>query len=45
MEYSKGLIKEIGNIISYKLLLDQNNKSRGITFCKYDTNEEAKKSY
>ena len=44
MEYSKGLIKEMGNIISYKLLLDQNNKSRGIAFCKYDTNEEAKKA-
>ena len=38
------MCSEYGRIISYKLLLDQNNKSRGIAFCRYDTNEEAKKA-
>lgn len=32
---------EYGRIISYKLLLDANSQSRGIAFCRYDTNEEA----
>ena len=35
------MCKEYGRIISYKLLLDANNQSRGIAFCRYDTNEEA----
>lgn len=35
------ICKEYGRIISYKLLLDANNQSRGIAFCRYDTNEEA----
>lgn len=35
------LCKDYGRIISYKLLVDGNNQSRGIAFCRFDTNEEA----
>lgn len=38
------MCQEYGRIISYKLLLDGNNQSRGIAFCRYDTNEEAMKA-
>ena len=35
------ICQEYGRIISYKLLLDAHNQSRGIAFCRFDTNEEA----
>jgi len=35
------ICEQYGRIISYKLLLDGNNQSRGIAFCRYDTNQDA----
>nr|AEX15531.1 ELAV-like-3 [Pleurobrachia bachei] len=38
------MCQDYGRIISYKLLLDAHNQSRGIAFCRFDTNEEAVKA-